>query len=116
MRNWGIILSLLFLCACSSLSISSEDKNNRAAVLYKYAQSNCLFWYFKHKDYDTKDIRAISAGIVEKSNISLDVFTEISLFIRDYSPKLSTKNKIDVNLNKCFFLEDSEELKNIISK
>ena len=115
MRSILILISIL-LCSCSSILASPESENDRSNKLYKYAYSSCIFWYLKGKKYDTKDIRSISAGIVETSNISLNVFTEISLFIKDYSPEILTKNNIDVNLNRCFYLEDSKELKAIIQK
>lgn len=113
MRYLAIIFTIL-LSACSSVSVSPEKQDSRSSTLYKYAQSSCIFWYFKSKEYDTEDIRAISAGIVETSNISLDVFTNISLFIKDYSPELSSKNDIDINLNKCFHLKESKRLTTII--
>ena len=115
MRSILVLLSIL-LCSCSSILASPENPSDRSAKLYKYAYSSCIFWYLSAKKYDTKDIRSISAGIVETSKISLNVFTEISLFIKDYSPDLPSKNKIDVNLNRCFHLEDSKELKKIIHK
>jgi len=69
-----------------------------------------------NKNYNTNDIRSISAGIVETSNISIDIFSEISIFIKNYQPNLETKNDIDLELNKCFYLEGSVGLKNIIYK
>ena len=96
--------------------MSPEGQHDRTSKLYKYAYSNCIFWYLKGKKYDTEDIRSISAGIVENSNISLNEFAEISLFIKDYSPEIPTKNNIDGSLNRCFYLEDSKELKEIIHK
>ena len=115
MRSVLVLLSIL-LCSCSSILTSSESQNDRSDTLYKYAYSSCIFWYLNNKKYDTKDIRSISAGIVESSNISLNVFTGISLFIKDYSPKLLSKNDIDVELNRCFHLEGSKELREIIQK
>ncbi|HEY7772828.1 MAG TPA: hypothetical protein VIC26_06590 [Marinagarivorans sp.] len=67
-------------------------------------------WYFESKGYDTEDIRAISGGIVETSDISLDRFQDVALAVKSYSPDIKTKNNVDVNLLKCFHLKDDEKL------
>lgn len=106
-----LLLSFLFAgCSIVGKSSSSEDQRN----MYKYAQVNCLFWYFSEKGYDTKDIRSISGGIVETSNISIDQFQEIALFMKSYAPEIKSKNNIDPKLARCFQLERSSELNSII--
>jgi len=114
MRIFVIICTSLFLVACSSIPVTHQ--NHRAKNLYKYAHSSCLFLYMNSEGYNTNDIRSISAGIVETSNISINVFSEISIFIKNYKPNLDTKNNINIDLNKCFYLEDSKELQDIIYK
>ena len=99
----------VFLSSCAT---ATESKSKQQ--LYDFAQANCLFWYFDAKGYDTKDIRAISGGIVEKSAASAEDFQKISLFVKDYSPEISSKNDIDEKLNRCFQLRSSEALRALI--
>src|SRR5690554_5319492 len=91
-----LIVAVFPLVSCAATTDSNPD---RTEILYKYAQSSCIFWYLKDKGYDTSDIRAISGGIVEKSDISLDKFQSISFFVKEYTPTILTKNNIDVRLN-----------------
>ena len=84
--------------------------------LKKFSYANCLMWYFESKGYDTEDVRSISGGIVETSNISLDKFQEIALIVKEYQPEMETKNNIDINLLKCFYLEESAELNKVSVK
>ncbi|MFA0790417.1 hypothetical protein ACCI51_07645 [Microbulbifer echini] len=116
MRKAGLLFLIFFAlvsCAPPPTSSTSEDTQE---MLYQYAQANCLFWYFKEKGYDTDEIRSIAGGIVEHSDVSADKFQEISLFIKNYSPNLKSKNNINVSLSKCFNLKKSEGLRNIIDK
>lgn len=106
-----LFLTIIFLGGCV---ISDNKDPDMHHLLYKYAQSNCLFWYFTEKGYDTKDLRSISGGIVEKSEVSLDRFQEIALFLKDFSSNLESKNNIDPRLSGCFELESNKELKEII--
>jgi len=112
-KKISILFFLSLLLSCTP-GISSQDE--RTKTLYKYAYSSCIFWYFKEKGYDAEDIRSVNGGIVETSQVSLDKFQEISLFIKDYTPSIQTKNNIDQHLAKCFYLEDSKDLSNIILK
>lgn len=108
MKMAPIILLLLCMSGCTAF----EPKNNKVQVdLAKFAYANCLMWYFEFKGYDTKDIRAISGGIVETSDISIETFQNIALSVKSYNPDIKTKNNIDINLLKCFHLEENEELK-----
>lgn len=102
---------LMLLASCAS----TNNEENTYKELYQYAQANCMYWYFKNNGYKTDDIRAITGGIVEQSDISIEKYQKISVFIRDYSPSLGSKNKIDPDLNKCFHLNESSELRAIIS-
>jgi len=109
------LLGLLTLASISLVACASSLKVNDTDTLYKYAHANCIFWYFKDKGYNTDDIRSISGGFVETSSISINKFQEISLFIKDYTPQINTKNDVDIKLNRCFLLEGNPELKNIIN-
>jgi len=107
---------LVLFVIVSGCASSSIKKNNSNESLTKFAYANCLMWYFESKNYGIDDIRAISGGIVETSNVSFDKFQEIALFIKDYDPSLETKQNIDKKLLRCFHLEQSEKLKAIIAK
>jgi len=103
----SIILVSLFLSGCAAYK---TGKDKAQSDLTKFAYANCLMWYFESKGYDTEDIRAISGGIVENSDISLERFQNIALAVKSYSPDIETKNNIDLNLLKCFHLKDYEKL------
>jgi len=108
-------VGFLTFASISLVGCASSVKVNETETLYKYAHANCIFWYFKEKGYNTDDIRLISGGMVETSSISIEKFQNIALFIKDYEPQIDTKNNIDSKLNRCFVLESSAELKNIIN-
>lgn len=104
-------ISLAVLSSCAS-----PPKINSPVVspLYKFALANCMFQYFGDKGYETSDIRSISGGIVETSDVSADKFQAIAIFISEYTSDLETKNNIDEQLNTCFNLERSEEFRKLI--
>jgi hypothetical protein len=108
MRVIMVAMACLLLSSCTSTQKIDSDN------LYKFAQANCLYWYFEKKGYDTTDIRSISGGFVEKSDSSLDKFEDISMFVKSYVPSLDSKNNIDADLNRCFQLRESTELRVII--
>ena len=69
---------------------------------------------FKKKGYDLQDIRAISGGIVEMGSYSAEIYRQISLLVKDYKPSITTKQRIDIDLLKCFNLyEDTEFIQSI---
>ena len=105
------VIAVVTGCASSGI-----ERNHSNESLTKFAYANCLMWYFDNKRYNTDDIRAISGGIVETSNVSIDKFQEIALFIKDYDPNLETKQDIDKKLLRCFSLERSKKLNEIIAK
>jgi hypothetical protein len=112
----GILLVLSLLSACSVIQSSKEIAAPDAKKkLLEFAQANCLLWYFKNKGYNIDDIQAISAGYVELGGVSIDKFQKIALFVKDYAPDIKSKNNIDVQLNKCFHLEQSDELMELIN-
>lgn len=113
------LIVFITIITTSQLSCASNPANNESLKnkdLMKFAYANCLFQYFKSEGIDTTDIRNISGGIVEKSSISIDLFQDVSMIINNYNPDIKTKNKINVKLNKCFHLEESVELQNIIGR
>ncbi|WP_163132400.1 hypothetical protein [Agarivorans sp. Alg241-V36] len=84
--------------------VSSEQRQLDNSVL-SFARSNCLFWYFKSQGYDTTDIRKISSGIVEMSTYSADKYQDLAMLVKEYSPEISTKQNLDLQLGKCFVLD-----------
>ena len=105
----GMILSCLIGCTAPQVKESTAGTE-----LETFAQVNCLYWYFKKKGYDTKDIQAIAGGLVEMSERSSDSFQKVALFVKDYQPDIKSKANVDVDLYKCFKLDGSEELKSLI--
>lgn len=103
----SILIVSLYLNGCANLKTEADQARSD---LTKFAYSNCLLWYFESKGYETADIRAISGGIVETSDISLEKFQNIALAVQSYNPAIKTKNDIDLNLLKCFYLKDDEKL------
>jgi len=100
MNNIVIILFSLLIISCSTAPVSHNDE------LMRFANSNCIFWYFKSKNLDTNEIKKITSGIVERSHISADKFQQVALFVKKYSPSIKTKSNVDVQLAKCFVLAD----------
>ncbi len=107
-------LLLLFVVSISGCASTGVQRNNLNESLVKFAYANRLMWYFEQKNYNTDDIRAISGRIVDMSDVSIDKFQEVALFIKDYNPNLETKHNIDKNLLRCFNLDKSGELKAIM--
>lgn len=114
MRKIFYVLALSLLI--SGCATTTKPKEMYDSNLQKFAYANCMMWYFDSKGIDTEDIRAISGGIVETSDISIDVFQEIALAVKDYQPNIQTKQVIDVNLAKCFHLDKSEDLLKLFAK
>ena len=106
-----LFFSLLLLSSCTA----AQDRS-KTELLYEYAHANCLFWYFDSKGYDSSDIRGISGGIVETSDVPLEKFQQIALFVRDFSPNVHSKNNIDPKLLRCFQLDKSPGLSDIINR
>lgn len=111
-----ILFAIISLVSCQTLNDTPKNEKSEFEInLMEFAHANCLFWYFKKMGYDTKDIRAIAGGIVEMGTSSADKYQKIALFVKDYKPGLKTKNNIDVDLLKCFHLDKSDELSQLIS-
>jgi len=98
------------------LPISAQSKEmNEKKNLMDFAYANCMFWYFKSKKYDVRDIRAISGGYVEMGRSSADRYQEIAQYIKNYKTTRKTKQNIDPELLKCFYLDENEGLKKILN-
>jgi len=105
-----LALGLCLVAACSTTSESNvKIQNKESDELLEFAKVNCMFWYFKKKDYELGDIRAISGGIVEMGSYSAETYQKVAQLTKAYSPKLHSKHNIDVDLWKCFKLESDNE-------
>ncbi|MBB1474119.1 hypothetical protein ACED29_10255 [Shewanella sp. 5S214] len=107
-------LASLLICSALILFGCSEVIKNKyhADDLLDFAESNCIFWYFKSKDYDLSDIKKITSGIVELSNYSADKFQQTAILVKEYDPEVSSKENIDIELLKCFILKKDQQFLN----
>lgn len=112
MRQLFVLIPLI-ISGCAGTNALVQEKSNE---LEKFAYANCFMWYLESKGYNTEDIRSISGGIVETSNVSLDKFQEIALMVKEYEPEVKTKNNIDINILKCFYLGEDEEFIRVLGK
>lgn len=94
-----LIIPLLVVSCAGNQPAPVDDE------LMQFAKANCMFAYFKKKNYDLKDIRAISGGIVEMGSYSADKYQAVAELIKSYKPDYSTKHPVDADLLKCFKLE-----------
>lgn len=106
MQCFKLLITAIFLVlitSCSSTPINDDDD------LLKFANSNCLFWYFKSKDLDTSEIKKITSGIVEMSQFSAEKFQRVAFLVKGYTPAIETKSNVDIQLAKCFVLTDDSD-------
>ena len=96
------------ITSCSQASQLTDTKKHVDDELLQFAEASCFFWYFKKKNYDLNDIRAISGGIVEMGSHSADKYQKLSLIVKEYRPAITTKQNIDIDLLKCFKLDTDE--------
>jgi len=99
-----LLIALSLMTACTVATNSIKNSNLKSDELLEFAEVNCMFWYFKKMDYDLKEIRAISGGIVEMGSYSADTYQNVAFLVKGYTPSLLSKQNIDVNLWKCFKL------------
>jgi hypothetical protein len=104
-------LASLFICSALILFGCSEVKKNKfhSDDLLDFAESNCIFWYFKSKDYDLSDIKKITSGIVELSHYSAEKFEQTAILVKEYAPNVSSKENTDIELLKCFILKKDQQ-------
>lgn len=106
MKQVLVVLFMSFLWGCSATNQKvAHNQPKPADELLEFAKANCFFWYFKKKNYDLEDIRAISGGVVGMGSYSAEKYQQVSLLVKNYSPDLATKQNIDIDLLKCFQLE-----------
>lgn len=111
MFRLSLLLSIFMtIKGCSSNVVSIEERNQ----LIKFSYASCLSNYFKSEGINRDDIKAVSAGMVEKSEISIEKFRDLAVAIRDFNPNHQSKNNINIQLLKCFYLDDSQTINEII--
>lgn len=103
-KSLVLLIGVLTLSSCSTANPQQENKD-----LFEFAKANCFFWYFKSQGIDTNDIKKITSGIVEMSTYSTNKFQKVAFLVKDYSPKVSSKNNINNELQKCFTLGSDKE-------
>ena len=101
------IVLLIFLTSCSD--IKPVNSSNSNSELLEFAKVNCMFWYFKKMNYSTKDIRAISGGIVELGTYSAEKYSKVAILVKEYKPNIQTKQNIDIELLKCYQMDKDKE-------
>jgi hypothetical protein len=101
-----LIFCLLSSCVLATQPALSPQPDNE---LLQFAKANCFFQYFQKKGYDLKDIRAISGGIVERGSASPEQYEQVTELVKNYKPQLTTKQKIDIELLKCFTLDQDDD-------
>jgi len=124
MLNTPIITKLFFVAILSGFitlyivadETSHATKQQEINKLEKFAYANCLYGYFKKHKYDSKDILNIAGSFVETGTSSFEVYQDIADYIDNFQTSKKTKQNIDPDLLKCFYLDEDQELKNIISK
>jgi hypothetical protein len=107
----------LVITGCAGTKIHS--KGTAAAnsdELMDFAKASCFSWYFKKKGYELDDIKSISGGIVELGSYSAEKFREVAFLVKDYNPGLSSKNNIDIDLQRCFLMEKDPTFVNTIDE
>ena len=108
MKNIFYIISIaLLLSSCSEVKQENRIAENNELV--EFAKVNCMFWYFKKKGYSIEDIGAISGGIVELGSYSAEKYSKVAFLVKEYKPNIQTKNKIDIDLLKCFQMEKDSD-------
>lgn len=112
MKFCSFLAVFIFLSACTSNQ--PKDSLSASENLYKFAQANCLFWYFNEKGYDSNQIRKISGGFAELGTSSPEKYQSIALYLKEHPGLENSKQTIDAKLNLCFNLESDKGLREII--
>lgn len=114
----ALILAIfsVLITACTTVSNNDLKSEENLEQLVEFAQANCFYAYFRSKSYDYESLRGISGGMVETSELSSEVFRKTALLVKEYTPKISTKQHIDPALNKCFYLRNDSSFKSKLRK
>ncbi|GGP79725.1 hypothetical protein GCM10009410_10340 [Shewanella ulleungensis] len=99
-----ITITINILAFISGCSVAKPTYGDTDALL-DFAESNCIFWYLKSKDYEVSDIKKVTAGIVEMSTYSANKFQQTALLVKEYKPDISRNDNVDLDLLKCFTMK-----------
>ena len=111
MRGFIYFLCIVFCvlsAACTHTQKSNTQQNQvnaSAEDLKKFALAQCLIRYFEAKGYDPTDLKKISGGIVEITDVSIEELEGLVTRIRTADAQNNTKQNINPLLNQCFHLE-----------
>ena len=97
-----------------SFSAEAPEPTSPDPTLVEFARASCLFWYFQENNYDLKDIKLISGGLVETGGLPLEKYIEVSALVRDYRPPFTPDNDADIALYKCFYMSQDEKFQQIL--
>ena len=113
------VVAILFSFFTPLLSAGDKlnnDKQSAITNLQKFAYASCLMGYFKKHKLGTNDITAIAGGFVEMGSSSIESYQAIADYVAQYESARQTKQNIDKDLLKCFFLEENVGLQALIEK
>lgn len=110
------VLANLLVASCTQVTPHSCGGCLESDEFLDFAKANCFFWYFKKMSYDLEDIGAITGGIVELGSYSPEKYRQVAFLVKEYKPRLTTKNNIDIDLLKCFKLESDEDFLDSLNK
>lgn len=112
-----LILLIATILGCSNQYVKYNNSDQMTNdELIEFAKANCFFWYFKKKGYDIDDIGSITGGIVEKGSYSADKFQQVAFLVKEYSPSVQSKHSVDIDLLKCFNLDQDPDFIQTINK
>jgi hypothetical protein len=100
--------------AAPSTAVAAAADDAPDPHLVAFSQATCLALYLEAKGWDPESARNIAGGHVELGTRSGEAYAALSNFIRDYEPALSTQQRIDKQLLRCFHLDDSAEWQRLV--
>ena len=112
-----VFFSFLLILGCSQSEISTTSSaSTEPNELMEFAKASCISSYFRKKGYDLKDIRFVTAAIVAKGSYAAERYANVAGAVQTYSPDIKTKQNVDVDLFKCFFLDQDKKFIAIINE
>lgn len=109
-----LVLSLslisFFIFSLNNVVATRKEEQTTQHHLQKFAYATCLLGYFQKHQMDNKDIAAIAGGFLETGDRSFETYQAIANYVENFQPRLQSKQAIDPDLLKCFYLDEYEEL------
>ena len=107
-----VLFTLWMISACAFLV--PPTPNETETNLRDFALANCFSGYLQKKDQDVTDIQGISGGYLETGDSQLEVYMEIADTVEAWKPDIRSKQDMDIDLVKCFHLDENEKLEALI--